>query len=42
VVRIMGANINRRTIQNVQRAGLTLVSVMQLRGELVRLIHARP
>lgn len=42
VVRIMGANINRRTVESVQRAGLTLVSVMQLRGELVRLIHARP
>jgi len=42
VVRIMGANINRRTVENVRRAGLTLVSVQELRGELVRLIHARP
>lgn len=42
VVRIMGANINRRTVENVRRAGLTLVSVLELRGELVRLIHARP
>lgn len=42
VVRVMGANINRRTVANVQRAGLTLLSVQELRGELVRLIHARP
>jgi len=54
VVRIMGANtphlrppqvgagVNRRTVENVRRAGLTLVSVQELRGELVRLIHARP
>lgn len=42
VVCVMGANINRRTVANVQRAGLTLLSVQELRGELVRLIHARP
>jgi len=42
VVRVMGANINRRTVENVRRAELTLVSVQELRGELVRLIHARP
>lgn len=42
VVRMMGANINRRTVENVQEAGLTLVSVQELSGELVRLIHARP
>ncbi len=42
VVRVMGANINRRTVENVQQAGLKLVAVKELRGELVRLIHARP
>lgn len=42
VVRVMGANINRRTLENVQRAGLRLIEVTELRGELVRLIHARP
>lgn len=42
VVRVMGANINRRTVENVQQAGLKLVAVKAMRGELVRLIHARP
>lgn len=42
VVRVMGANINRRTVENVRRAGLKLVTVKELRGELVRLIQARP
>jgi ubiquinone/menaquinone biosynthesis C-methylase UbiE len=42
VVRITGANINRRTVENVQRAGLELVEVENLRGDLVKLIHARP
>ncbi|MFQ5855046.1 MAG: class I SAM-dependent methyltransferase [Anaerolineae bacterium] len=42
VVRVTGANINRRTVENVQRAGLELVEVENLRGELVKLIHAQP
>jgi ubiquinone/menaquinone biosynthesis C-methylase UbiE len=42
VVRIVGANINRRTVENVRRAGLEIVEVENLRGELVKLIHARP
>ena len=42
VVRMMGANINRRTVENVRRAGLKLVTVKELRRELVRLIQARP
>jgi phosphatidylethanolamine/phosphatidyl-N-methylethanolamine N-methyltransferase len=42
VVRIMGANINRQTVENVKRAGLKIVGVEDLRGELVKLIHARP
>jgi hypothetical protein len=42
VVRVMGANINRRTVENVRRAGLGLVTIKYMRGELVRLIHAQP
>ncbi len=42
VVRIMGANINRQTVENVKRAGLEIAGVGNLRGELVKLIHARP
>lgn len=42
VVRIMGANINRQTVENVRKAGLEIVAVGNLRGELVKLIHARP
>lgn len=42
VVRMMGANINRQTVENVKKAGLKIVSVENLKGELVKLIHARP
>jgi ubiquinone/menaquinone biosynthesis C-methylase UbiE len=42
VVRVMGPNINRRTVDNELRAGLKVVQVENLRGELVKLIHARP
>ncbi len=42
VVRIIGANINRRTVENVKRADLEIVAVRNLSGELVKLIHARP
>ncbi len=41
-VRVMGANINRQTVENVKQAGLEIVDVEDLRGELVKLIHARP
>lgn len=41
VVRMMGANINRRTVENVRLAGLTLLEAADLRGRLVKLIHAR-
>ncbi|RME71068.1 MAG: class I SAM-dependent methyltransferase [Chloroflexi bacterium] len=42
-IRITGANINRRTVENVRRAGLIIESVTPL-GPLnvVRLIEARP
>lgn len=42
IVRTMGANINRQTAQNVEKAGLRIVGIEPLRGELVKLIHAKP
>ncbi len=42
VVRVMGANINRRTVENVRAAGLHIVNVENLMGNLVRLINAQP
>ncbi len=41
-VRVMGANINRRTVENVNLAGLRLLEVENIDGKLVKLIHARP
>lgn len=41
-VRLMGVNINRRTIENIEKAGLTLLEVENLMGPLVRHIEARP
>lgn len=42
IVRIMGANINRRTVENVQRAGLDIERVEDLgMGGIVKLIVAR-
>ena len=42
IVRLMGANINRQTVKNVETAGLKILSVTDLQGKLVRLIHATP
>ncbi len=42
IVRTMGANINRQTVKNVETAGLKILSVTDLSGKLVRLIHATP
>ncbi len=42
IVRMMGANINRRTEEIVNQAGLKIHSVTNLKGELVKLIHAGP
>jgi ubiquinone/menaquinone biosynthesis C-methylase UbiE len=42
VVRIMGANINRQTVNNVDIAGLRILEVKNLMGSLVRLIRATP
>jgi len=41
-LRMMGDNINRRTVENVKRSGLRILTVENLKGELVRLIHAQP
>ncbi len=43
VVRLMGANINRRTVDNARLAGLSLESVEDMTANgLVKLIHAAP
>ncbi len=43
VVRVIGANINRRTVENVRRAGLAIEKVEDLTSMgLVKLIVARP
>lgn len=42
VVRMMGANINRRTVENVKLADLQVLEVLPVRGEFVKLIHATP
>ena len=42
VVRMMGANINRRTLENVERSGLIIEQVEDLRiGGIFKLIYAR-
>lgn len=41
VVPVMGANINRRTVENVEIAGLEVVVVENLLDDLVKLIHGR-
>ncbi|MCL5026653.1 MAG: class I SAM-dependent methyltransferase [Chloroflexi bacterium] len=41
MVRVTGANINRETVTNVQRAGLEIVSVTDLFAGIVKLIEAR-
>ncbi len=42
VVRVMGANINRRTVENVRKAGLTLEQVEDLgAGGIFKFIVAR-
>ena len=41
VVRVMGANINRRTVDNVARSGLTVEKVTDLGAGIFKLIEAR-
>lgn len=42
VVRIMGANINRKTVDNVEKSGLKILEVKNFRSKLVKMIHATP
>lgn len=42
VVRMMGANVNRRTVENVSRAGWRIEREERLSGDVVRWIEARP
>jgi ubiquinone/menaquinone biosynthesis C-methylase UbiE len=42
VVGLIGTHINRRTVENVRLAGLTLERVEHLKGDLLKLIFARP
>ena len=41
IVRIMGANINRRTVEAVRQAGFEIDKIENLGGEIVKLIIAR-
>jgi ubiquinone/menaquinone biosynthesis C-methylase UbiE len=42
VVRMMGANINRKTMDNIRRAGWRILSEERLFSDIVRLIEAEP
>jgi ubiquinone/menaquinone biosynthesis C-methylase UbiE len=42
MVRMMGANVNRRTIDNIKKAGWHIQSEQNLSSDIVRLIEARP
>jgi ubiquinone/menaquinone biosynthesis C-methylase UbiE len=42
VVRMMGANINRRTVDNIKEAGWQIQTEQNLSSDIVRLIEARP
>lgn len=42
VVRVVGANINRRTVENLERTGLVIEDVQDLWRGIVKLIFARP
>jgi ubiquinone/menaquinone biosynthesis C-methylase UbiE len=42
MLRMMGANINRRTVENVKLAGLEIEAIEDLAGTVLRLIHAHP
>jgi ubiquinone/menaquinone biosynthesis C-methylase UbiE len=42
IVRMMGANINRRTVKNIRRAGFEIIEEKDLWKDIVKLIIARP
>ncbi|MDZ4247486.1 MAG: methyltransferase domain-containing protein [Dehalococcoidia bacterium] len=41
VVRLVGANINRKTVENVEKSGLVIEKVTELGAGIVKLIEAR-
>lgn len=41
-VNLTGANINRDTVANAQKAGLRLSRVTNLKGDILKIIQARP
>ncbi|HYF95191.1 MAG TPA: class I SAM-dependent methyltransferase [Symbiobacteriaceae bacterium] len=42
VVALIGTHINRRTLENIRAAGLTIESTENVKGDLLKLIYARP
>jgi len=42
IVYLIGSNINRRTVENVKKAGIKLERVENLAGKIVKLIVGRP
>lgn len=42
VVRMIGANINRRTVENMQKAGLLTEQINTVGPEIVKLVVAKP
>lgn len=42
VAAVIGTHINRRTLENIRRAGLTIEQVENVKGDLLKLISARP
>ncbi len=42
MVRMMGANINRRTMDNIRKAGWKILYEEQLSSDIVRWIEAEP
>lgn len=42
IVYLYGSNINRRTVENVKKAGIKIERVENLAGEIVKLIVGRP
>jgi hypothetical protein len=42
IVRMMGANINRRTINKIRQAGWQIKSEERLSSDIVRMIEAAP
>jgi ubiquinone/menaquinone biosynthesis C-methylase UbiE len=42
VVRMMGANINRKTMDNIRKAGWRILSEERLFSDIIRLIEAEP